>query len=373
MEGKNFSDLHSKFNTLPLRPFISIGLYDNVRVRMSDYIYVQLGPDSFLVGEPPFCFSANPSATEPSFYSNHFDLSVATPWIIPHHTSLHSKKSFTELFSASLPDEDIHWHPVSTAGFEEAFDAAKSLIKNEQIEKAVPLLFEPGTIPHTWAGKELSILTTKLLRSHHTNLHLYGFSQNGCGICGATPEVLFSVNGTELKTAALAGTKDALLGRSALSNSKDSREHAIVVEDIDHQLKQFGTVQIAETIPYPIGPILHLRTEISLAAAHPLSFESAIHALHPTAALGIYPRNEAGQRYLVDLGVATDRKSFGAPFGIQFPDGSGVCFVAIRCLEWSGKTARIGSGCGVIAESVLEDELQELSLKRASIKGRLAV
>ena len=63
------------------------------------------------------------------------------------------------------------------------------------------------------------------------------------------------------------------------------------------------------------------------------------------------------------------RGLFGAPFGYQAANGSSLCLVAIRNVQWSGSAVRIGSGAGILAESIFENELAELESKREQVKN----
>ncbi|MCM2323032.1 MAG: chorismate-binding protein, partial [Oligoflexia bacterium] len=111
-------------------------------------------------------------------------------------------------------------------------------------------------------------------------------------------------------------------------------------------------------------------------------FERLARALHPTAALGAFPR-PAGWEWLQSRPGARNRKRFGAPFGLLWSPGTpgtagqceleATCVVAIRNIQWEGERVVLGSGCGLIAESVLEREWDELSLKRESVKRMMGL
>ena len=63
---------------------------------------------------------------------------------------------------------------------------------------------------------------------------------------------------------------------------------------------------------------------------------------------------------------------FGAPFGVVV-DGEFSSVVAIRNISWSGNDVFLPSGCGVIEESTLANEWEELALKRNSVKDILGI
>ena len=91
--------------------------------------------------------------------------------------------------------------------------------------------------------------------------------------------------------------------------------------------------------------------------------------LHPTPALGAYPRGEAGTSWLASLDPAGERRRFGAPFGLRWPSGAGRCVVAIRGLQYHHGRLEIWAGCGVVPQSRYEDEWQEVLDKIQSVRA----
>jgi menaquinone-specific isochorismate synthase len=115
----------------------------------------------------------------------------------------------------------------------------------------------------------------------------------------------------------------------------------------------------------------HLKTDIAVAVTSPVTFGDLVRALHPTAALGVAPRS-AGTELMPSLGPS-ERGRFGAPFGIEWPDGRAHVLVAIRNVQWNGPTVTLGAGAGILAESQLEREWEELRLKRSAVKDLLGL
>jgi menaquinone-specific isochorismate synthase len=104
-----------------------------------------------------------------------------------------------------------------------------------------------------------------------------------------------------------------------------------------------------------------------------MSFSEMVRRLHPTAALGVSPRSEAGERWLREADRGVKRRTFGAPFGLEREDRSALALVAIRNLEWSGDRVRVGSGAGMLQESRVELEWKELREKREQVKALFGV
>ncbi len=238
--------------------------------------------------------------------------------------------------------------------------------------KAVPVTFEdaPG---HPGPADRARALLALLERAEGSRI--YGFWTEGSdaeGLLGASPEVLFEVDAHgDLETMALAGTAPKSEGWSVLWNSeKDQREHRHVIDDIRERIGRFGHVSVGSTHVCELPTLFHLRTRIRLQTAACVPFEDWVEVMHPTAALGGYPR-EASARWLREHDRGTGRGRFGAPFGVKQGDGSGVCLVGIRSVQWNAERTRLFSGCGVLKGSDADREWRELAHKRSSVKRML--
>jgi len=104
-----------------------------------------------------------------------------------------------------------------------------------------------------------------------------------------------------------------------------------------------------------------------------MSFAEMVRRLHPTAALGVSPRNEAGERWLREADRGVKRRTFGAPFGLELADHRALALVAIRNVQWHGDAVRVGAGAGLLPESHLEREFDELREKREQVKSLLGL
>lgn len=189
------------------------------------------------------------------------------------------------------------------------------------------------------------------------------------GVVGSTPEVLFSVENHHMKTVALAGTMAKGLEEELLNSEKDRAEHDFVISDIVEKLSAFGkNGRVSETHLHPYKNIVHLKTDIEIEVQGVSSLDLAS-ALSPTAALGGYPK-QSSLRFLKnsEYNKRHPNRYFGSAFGYS-SETLNQAVVMIRTIQWTADTFIIESGGGVVAESVLEKELEEIGLKRQSIKG----
>lgn len=290
-----------------------------------------------------------------------------------------SSPQLEEVLSLFLQTSSVHEAPLGKAPWQEpqqsdfasALQQIQNLISQNEIQKAVPVVFAKSK--QTVTAHERAQLILNLISAPKT-LWVYGFWQNGEGLLGATPEVLFNYSEKILKTMALAGTcpkSESNCRETLLSDVKERYEHQLVLEDILQVLKDVGELKVQGPYIAELPTLFHLKTDIEAQCKSDPNFLSLIEKLHPTPALGVAPRSK-GYKWMKDLPGQENRKTFGAPFAF-FSGAKAVCLVAIRNLQWNNTEARIGSGCGVVAASELEREWRELYQKRLSVRKILGL
>lgn len=246
--------------------------------------------------------------------------------------------------------------------FQESFQEIQGKIHRGEIEKAVPVVFAES--PMVPSNGQIAHMLDHALEAH-PELYVFALIDQGAGILGATPEVLFHLNDKSLKTMALAGTHPRAEKEDLLKDPKELREHRLVVDDLKQRLEKSGLLKIGETHVAEFGPLCHLRTIIEAEVASD-SVEDMMKRLHPTAALGVYPRNY-GVQWMKGLPYQDQRGLFGAPLVFSLSEKESLALVAIRCLQWSDSGSQIGTGCGIVEASDLQKEWKELALKRESV------
>jgi hypothetical protein len=193
---------------------------------------------------------------------------------------------------------------------------------------------------------------------------LYGTWGKEGGILGATPELLCEWQDNTLVTEGFAGTKK-LSEKFAL---KEIEENDFVVEGIKEAFEKLGHVEIGEKEIVPYHDLVHLRTPISITLKHSLSFDHVVQALHPTAAIGTYPKQDEWLKHYDKL---APRRKYGAPFGYQHHERR--LYLAIRLVQWSEEGCEIFAGCGYTDKSSLEQEHEEAEAKLKTIRNLLQI
>lgn len=199
------------------------------------------------------------------------------------------------------------------------------------------------------------------------------------GLVGATPELLVGRHGSRVRSRVLAGTaargsgpdEDARLGRELLASRKDRWEHELAVASVLEALDDHCVELTHDTEPWllRLDNVQHLATDV-LGTTHDHASSLAVAAaLHPTAAVGGTPRNEA-LRAIAEL-EGMDRQRYAAPVGWTEVSGDGEWGIALRCAQLEGARARLFAGVGVVAGSLPENELAETRLKLLAMQDVL--
>jgi isochorismate synthase len=194
----------------------------------------------------------------------------------------------------------------------------------------------------------------------------------GAILVGASPELLVSRHGRDVRATPLAGsaqrfgdaTRDRASSDKLFRSEKEREEHRVVVEDVAHVLGAF-----CDELEHPHEPELlgtanvwHLATPFRGRLHDPrVSVLELVAALHPTPAVCGTPREEAREA-LAEL-EPIDRGAYAGPVGWVDANGDGEWAIALRCAEITGKTARLFAGAGIVADSVPEAEVDETERK----------
>lgn len=337
-----------------------------------DFAFVQISPRRLFVGWGPFEQLPFRRPDRPAFYVTDFFLDDPHPW---RHPAQWEEIDVDEL-AARFPVTDVPdvaWEPPSISEFAALFDSARDGIRAGDFNKIVPVVFEEGRF--TRRGDFWGYFFDQLRRIPE-RMRIYGYAHHNHGVVGATPEVLFDFDGRSYRTMALAGTRPAARAAELLGDAKELREHRLVVDDIVGRLAPFGNVEVGALGVLEMPTIAHLATSIRFEKSGPetMPFGEMVRRLHPTAALGVSPRTEAGERWLREADRGVKRRTFGAPFGLEVPrSGAGrstaMALVAIRNVAWQSENVRVGAGAGILAESRVDREFEELAQKRDQVKA----
>jgi menaquinone-specific isochorismate synthase len=194
------------------------------------------------------------------------------------------------------------------------------------------------------------------------------------GFIGASPELLISVLGNQVKSHPLAGTvprtgnieTDTKFAQELIASAKNQLEHRIVIDMVRDTLLPWCSFLDWQADPsiLSVANVQHLGTEISGQLSEPRpSVLDLAYALSPTPALGGSPREIALDHIAQVEGM--NRGRYGGAVGFFNAKGDGEFAVSIRCAEFdaSQTTARLFAGGGIVADSEPQNELAETQAK----------
>jgi menaquinone-specific isochorismate synthase len=210
---------------------------------------------------------------------------------------------------------------------------------------------------------------------------VFAFASGAACFLGATPERLVALHNGTATTMALAGSGprgatpevDASLARRLLHDAKERTEHAVVVDALREDLAPFSARVIAAAEPriHTLPNLHHLITPIRAQVRPGCSVLDLVSRLHPTPAVGGYPRESA--MALIREREELDRGWYAAPLGWVDAHGQGEFVVALRSALVRDGTATLFAGCGIVGDSDPETENAELGWKLRPMLTALGV
>jgi isochorismate synthase len=242
-----------------------------------------------------------------------------------------------------------------------------------------------GTLDKVVLARELVVEATESidvvgvlarLRSAFASSFVYSVD----GLVGASPELLVSRTGDVVRSHPLAGTAprsgdpavDARLASSLVASTKDQLEHRLTIAMVHDTLLPWCSYLDEEAEPsiVAVANVQHLGTLVEGRLSKPLpSVLDLVGALHPTPAVGGFPRDTALE--MIDELEDLDRGRYAGPVGWVDAVGNGRWAVALRCAQIDGSTARLYAGVGVVRDSDVDAELAETQAKFAAMLGAL--
>lgn len=317
---------------------------------------------SVVVGYGPFETCPAPPADGVAFFVSNFRLGEESPWRVPARHEVFSAEDFASA-AVSHGGFEVSWQTPDASDFAIVFQEILQAIQAGEFEKTVPVVTENGISN----GPPTRFIAPSMARQR-LPLQSYGWIDRESGFAGATPELLFTLDGLKLETMALAGTARSEDLDAFAADEKEIREHEFVAQTLIDKLSRIGEVRRLPRETLDLGPIVHFHSPVQVHLQQAVTPDELIALLHPTPALGPLPRTSATLARLDQWRSMLDApSSFGAPFGVWQGDRF-EAVVAIRGIWWDHRSLRLPAGCGVIEPSRLVNEWRELRLKREAVR-----
>ncbi len=263
----------------------------------------------------------------------------------------------------------------SRSAWIEAVNAARDAIRAGTLQKLVlardSVRDSVLPIPVSTVLERLSVTTP--------GCYLFAMTTaDGGTFLGASPEQLFRLDGDQLLTESLAGTRmrgqtpaeDAALADELLRSGKDAREQRIVTEFLSAALAALCDER--EIAPAPeirqLASVQHLVTPARGRLRGGISPDAILAALHPTPAVCGVPRVAA--RETIARLEPVPRGLYAGALG--FVDTRTAEFaVSIRSAHITGSRAVVYGGAGILEDSDPLEEWNETSWKMRPLLNAL--
>lgn len=210
--------------------------------------------------------------------------------------------------------------------------------------------------------------------------HCYRFCFNPAperGFIGLSPERLYKRLSTYIETEALAGTtlrsketkEDEYFKSSLMNDRKERMEHEIVVNMLKTNMERLCSEYEYDEYPkiITLPTVHHLYTRFKGILRSDVEDEHILEHLHPTPAIGGYPRGSALE--WIKREEPLDRGIYSGPVGWVSYSSAEFC-VGIRSALVQRDKISLYAGAGIVWGSQPEAEWNELEIK---IKGYLNV
>jgi anthranilate synthase component 1 len=212
------------------------------------------------------------------------------------------------------------------------------------------------------------------LRTVSPSPYLYYLDFEDHQIVGASPELLLQVEGDQVTTRPIAGTRrrgrdpqeDAALAGDLLADEKERAEHLMLVDlsrnDIG-RVSRPGSVNVANFMSVErFSHVMHLVTDVTGTLSAGCSSLDALRATFPAGTLSGAPKIRAMQ-IIADLENET-RGPYAGAVGFVNTSGGMEMAITIRTGVVKEGVLHVQAGAGIVADSIPENEYAE-SLNKA--------
>jgi isochorismate synthase len=184
---------------------------------------------------------------------------------------------------------------------------------------------------------------------------------------GATPEVLLKKRGEHYNIMSLAGSQrnTGIMPQDYEWGKKEEREQETVTSFIRSELLAIGASDVTQSQAYThlAGPVVHRRTDLQFSFKGDV--ETLVRALHPTPAVGGFPKEKALE--MINSLEPHSRGFYTGVIGVKRKNGDCDLFVNLRCMRIRGRMTDLFVGGGIMPDSESEKEWEETELKSQTL------
>ena len=228
-------------------------------------------------------------------------------------------------------------------------------------------------------GDEFNVYRT--LRSINPSPYLFFFDYGYFKIFGSSPEAQLIVQSGKAEIHPIAGTfrrtgddeKDAVAAGQLAKDPKENSEHVMLVDLARNDLSRNGSQVVVEKnreIQF-YSHVIHLVSKVSCTMKKATKTFRVVADTFPAGTLSGAPKHRALQ--LIDQYETTKRNVYGGAIGYMDFHGNFNHAIIIRSFLSKNHELHYQAGAGIVADSVPENELQEVYNKLEALDKALTL
>jgi len=255
--------------------------------------------------------------------------------------------------------------------FENMVKLAKEKIKAGEIFQSVI----SNAREYEIKGDKLSIY--KNLRKMNPSPYMYHLKLGKTEIIGSSPEMLVRVEGRNVETFPIAGTRkrgkniedDKKLENELLNDEKELAEHLMLVDlarnDVG-KVSEFDSVIIPEYMAVKkFSHVQHIVSHVIGKLREDMTAVDAFGSIFPAGTLSGAPKIRAME--IINELEGISRGPYGGALGYFSLNGNADFAIVIRTLICKGNRAKLQAGAGIVYDSIPENEYFECENKAQAL------
>ena len=226
-------------------------------------------------------------------------------------------------------------------------------------------------------GDEFNVYRT--LRSINPSPYLFFFDYGYFRIFGSSPEAQLIVQDSKAEIHPIAGTfrrtgddeKDAKAAEALAKDPKENSEHVMLVDLARNDLSRNGSkVEVEKNREVQFySHVIHLVSKVTCKMKKSAKTFRVVADTFPAGTLSGAPKHKALQ--LIDRYETTKRNFYGGAIGYMDFHGNFNHAIIIRSFLSKNHELHYQAGAGIVADSVPENELQEVYNKLGALDKAL--
>ena len=216
----------------------------------------------------------------------------------------------------------------------------------------------------------------RALRSVNPSPYLFYFDYGSFRIFGSSPEAQIVLKNGKAEIHPIAGTfkrtgndkADSELAEKLLNDPKEDSEHVMLVDlarnDLSHSCENVKVETYKEVQYY--SHVIHLVSKVTGQIKKGSSFMDIVAETFPAGTLSGAPKIRAME--IIEENEKTPRGFYGGAVGFMDFNGNFNHAIMIRSFKSQSGELKFQAGAGVVAQSVPENELQEVFNKTGALE-----